>query len=126
VLSDDELRGLREIERRLRRHAPELVRLFNGHEPQLAKIRRQLARARVLLATCAITGVVQLGPRVLTETEVRTRQRAPRPRTARFRTTVVRRTEPVSGPAALSAPIAVADIRVAPRPTVTTPLCRTA
>jgi hypothetical protein len=82
VLSDDELQALREIERRLRWESPELVQLFNSQEPRPAKNHRQRARTRVLLAAAAITGLVQLGPRMLTEAEVRTQQRVPLPRTA--------------------------------------------
>jgi hypothetical protein len=125
VLSDDELHALREIERRLRWQSPELVRLFNSHEPQPAKDHGQRARARALLAAAAITGLVQLGPRVLTEAEVRTQQRRPLPRTAPSDTTIARRTDPHSGPAALTAPI-VADILVAPSTIAATPLCRAA
>ena len=82
MLSDDELQALREIERRLRWESPELVRLFNSQEPQPATNHRQRARARVLLAAAAITGLVQLGPRMLNEAEIRTQQRVPLPRTA--------------------------------------------
>jgi hypothetical protein len=49
VLSDDELQALREIERRLRWHSPELVRLFNIVEPQPETTHHQRARTRVLL-----------------------------------------------------------------------------
>ena len=110
MLSDDELHALREIERRLRWESPELVRLFNSQEPQPATNHRQRARNRVLLAAAAIKGLVQLGPRMPTEAEVRTQQRAPLPRTASFDTTIARRADPVSGPVALTAPIEVADI----------------
>ena len=51
---------------------------------------------------------------MLNEAEIRTQQRAPLPRTASFDTTIARRTDPVSGPAALTAPIEVVDILVAP------------
>jgi Protein of unknown function (DUF3040) len=125
VLSDDELQALREIERRLRWESPELVRLFNSQEPQPATNHRQRARTRALLAAAAITGLVQLGPRMLTEAEVRTQQRVPLPRTASFDTTIARRADPVC-PAAVTAPIEVVDISVAPSPIATTPLCRAA
>ena len=62
--------------------------LFNSQEPQPATNHRQRARARALLAAAAITGLVQLGPRMLTEAEVRTQQRAPLPRAASFDTAV--------------------------------------
>jgi len=105
VLSDDELQALRDIERRLRWERPELVQLFNSQEPQPATNHRQRARNRVLLAAAAITGLVQLGPRMLTEAEVRTQQRVPLPRAASFDTTIARRADPVSGPVAVTAPI---------------------
>ena len=126
MLSDDELQALRDIERRLRWESPELVRLFNSQEPQPAKNHRQRARTRALLAAAAIKGLVLLGPRMLTEAEVRTQQRAPLPRTASIDTTIARRTDPVSGPVALIAPIEVVDILVAPSTIVATPLCRAA
>jgi hypothetical protein len=97
MLSEDEIQALREIERRLRWHSPELVRLFESVEPQPESKHRQRARARVLLAAAAVTGVALLGPRMLNEAEVRTRRRrAPRPPTApgppiRFRARLCRR-----------------------------------
>jgi DUF3040 family protein len=126
VLSDDELQALREIERRLRWESPELVQLFNSQEPQPAKNHRQRARTRVLLAVAAITGLVQLGPRTLTEAEVRTQQRVPLPRTVSFDTTIARRPDLVSGPVAVTAPIEVIELPMAPSPIATTPLCRAA
>jgi hypothetical protein len=57
-------------------------RLANSHPPQTANHRHGL-KTRLLLGAAAITGSVQLGPRLLTEVEVRIRQRAPEPRTAR-------------------------------------------
>jgi hypothetical protein len=126
VLSDDELHALREIERRLRWESPELVQLFNSQEPQPATNHRQRARNRVLLAAAAITGLMLLGPRMLTEAEVRTQQRVPLPRAASFDTTIARRADPVSGPVAVTAPIEVVEIAVAPSTVVVTPLCRAA
>ncbi len=127
MLSDDELQALREIERRLRWHSPELVQLFNSQEPQPATNHRKRARTRALLAAAAITGLVQLGPRMLTEAEVRTQQRVPLPRTASFDTIIARRADPISGlVVAMTAPIEVVDISVAPSPITATPLCRAA
>jgi hypothetical protein len=126
VLSDDELQALREIERRLRWASPELVQLFNSQEPQPETNHRQRARTRVLLATAALTGLTLIGPRMLTEAEVRTQQRRPLPRTASFDTTIARRADPVSGLLAVTDPIEVVDISVAPSPIATTPLCRAA
>ena len=124
MLSDDELHALREIARRLRWESPELVRLFNSQEPQPEVNDRQRARARVLLAAAAIKGLVLLGPRMPTEAEIRIQQRAPLPRTAAFDTAIARRTDPVSGPAAPTAPIATT--LAAPSTIVATPLCRAA
>ncbi len=124
MLSDDELHALREIERRLRWQSPELVQLFNSQEPQPAKNHRQRARTRALLAAAAIKGLVLLGPRMPTEAEIRTQQRAPLPRTAPFDPTITRRTDPVSAPAAPTAPIA--NTLAAPSTILTTPLCRAA
>jgi hypothetical protein len=126
MLSDDELQALRDIARRLRWESPELVRLFNSAELQPATNHRQRARTRALLAAAAIKGLVLLGPRMPTEAEIRTQQRAPLPRTAAFDTAIARRIDPVSGPAALTAPIEVADVLVAPSTIVATPLCRAA
>ena len=120
------LQVLCEIERRLRWESAELVQLFNSQEPQPAKNPRQRARARALLAAAATKGLVLLGPRMLTEAEVRTQQRVPQPRTAALDTAIARRTGPVAGPAALTAPIGVANILVAPSTIVATPLCRAA
>ena len=126
MLSDDELQALREIERRLRWESPELARLFDSDELQPATNHRQRAKTRVLLAAAAVTGLTLIGPRMLTEAEVRTQQRAPLPRTAPFDTTTARRTDPVSGPAALTAPVEGVEIVVAPSTIVATPLCRAA
>ena len=121
VLSDDELQALREIERRLRWESPELVRRFNSAEPQPATNHRQRAKTKVLLAAAALTGVALLGPRMLNEADVRTQRRAPLPRTAASDAATARRTGPVSGPAARTAPVAVVDILLAPSMIVATP-----
>ena len=53
MLSDDELAALRDIERRLRWHSPELVHLFDSQEPQPEPKHRQRARTRAREAlTC--------------------------------------------------------------------------
>ena len=98
MLSDDELHALREIERRLRWHSPELVHLFDSQEPQPEPKHRQRARTRALLAAAAIKGLMLLGPCMPTEAEIRTQQRTPLPRTAAFDTTIARRTAPVRVP----------------------------
>ncbi|BBY45210.1 DUF3040 domain-containing protein [Mycolicibacterium celeriflavum] len=79
MISEDERRALRAIERRLRWENPDLVRLFSSEKPPLTVNLRQPARGRALLAAAAITGLLLLGPRILTEAEVRTRRRAPLP-----------------------------------------------
>ena len=114
MLSDDELQALRDIERRLRWHSPELVQLFNSVEPQSETTHHQRARTKVLLAAAALTGLTLLGPRMLNETEIRTQRRAPLPHTAEADNATARRTDPVSGPAAPAGPVAVVDI--SPRP----------
>ena len=63
---------------------------------------------------------------MLTEAEVRTQQRVPLPRAASFDTTIARRADLVSGPVAVTAPIEVVEIAVAPSTVVVTPLCRAA
>ena len=126
MLSDDELQALREIERRLRWESPELVRLFNSQEPQPATNHRQRARARVLLAAAAITGLVQLGPRMLNEAEIRTQQRVPLPRTAPADTTSPAGPTRFRVRAAPAGPVAVVDIFLAPSTIFATPLCRAA
>jgi hypothetical protein len=62
VLSDDELQALHDIERRMRWERAELARLFNSDELQSVKSHRQRAKARVLLAAAAVTGLALLGP----------------------------------------------------------------
>jgi hypothetical protein len=81
VLSDDELQALHDIERRMRWERAELARLFNSDELQSVKSHRQRAKARVLLAAAAVTGLALLGPRMLNEAEVRKQRRRPLPRT---------------------------------------------
>lgn len=80
----------------------------------------------MLLAAAALAGLALLGPRMLTEAEIRTQQRRPPPQTAPSDTTIARRTDPPSGPAAPTAPIEVADTLVSPSTLVATPLCRAA
>jgi hypothetical protein len=119
MLSDDEIQALREIERRLRWHSPELVRLFGSVEPQQATKHRQRASARALLAAAAVTGLALLGPRMLNEAEVRTQWRQPLPCTAPADS--VGRADPVSGTAVSTGPVAVVDILLAPSTTHATP-----
>jgi hypothetical protein len=76
VLTDDELQALRDIERRLRWHSPQLVQLFNSVEPQSETTHHERGRTKVLLAAAALTGLTLLGPRMLNETEIRTQRRA--------------------------------------------------
>ena len=59
--SDDVHQALREIERRFRWERPELDQLFDTEDP----------------SPPAITGCLLLGPRVLTDAEIRSLQRAP-------------------------------------------------
>lgn len=126
MLNDDELHALREIERRLRWESPELARLFNSQEPRPETSHRQRARTRMLLAAAALAGLILIGPRMLTEAEVRSQQRRPPPRTAPSGITIACGTDPPSGPPALTAPIEVADVSVAPSTIIATPLCQAA
>jgi hypothetical protein len=119
MLSDDEIQALREIERRLRWHSPELVRLFDSVEPQPEAKHRQRARARALLAAAAVTGVALLGPRMLNEAEVRTQRRQPLPCTAPADSAGP--ADPVSGTAVSTGPVEVVDILLAPSTTHATP-----
>ena len=121
MLSEDEIQALREIERRLRWHSPELVRLFDSVEPQPEAKHRQQARARALLAAAAVTGVALLGPRMLNEAEVRTQRRRPLPRTAPADSVIAGRADPVSGTAVSTGPVEVVDILLAPSTTHATP-----
>jgi Protein of unknown function (DUF3040) len=121
VLSDDELQALRDIERRLRWHSPQLVQLFNSVEPQSETTHHQRARTRMILAAAALTGLTLLGPRMLNETEIRTQRRAPLPHTAEADTPTARRTDPVSGPAAPAGSVAIVDTCLAPSTMFATP-----
>ena len=121
MLSDDELQALRDIERRLRWHSPELVQLFNSVEPQSETTHRQRARTKVLLAAAALTGIALLGPRMLNETEIRTQRRAPLPHTAPADNATARGTDPASGPAAPAGQATGVDICLAPSTMFATP-----
>jgi Protein of unknown function (DUF3040) len=119
MLSDDEIQAFREIERRLRWHSPELVRLFDSVEPRPEAKRRQRASARVLLAAAAVTGVALLGPRMLNEAEVRTQRRQPPPCIAPAESAGI--ADPVSGTAVSMGPVEVVNILLAPPRIVATP-----
>ena len=121
MLSDDELAALRDIERRLRWHSPELVHLFDSQEPQPEPKHRQRARTRALIAGAALTGLTLLGPRLLNEAEVRTQRRRPLPRTAPVDSAIAERADPVSGAAAPGAPVGGMDIFITRSTIVATP-----
>ncbi|MDG5482011.1 hypothetical protein [Mycolicibacterium gadium] len=67
---------MREIERRLRLESPELVRLFDDEDSPAPQNFYRRTKVRTLLAAAAITGRLLLGPRTLTDTEIRRLQRA--------------------------------------------------
>ncbi|MFL6084677.1 MAG: DUF3040 domain-containing protein [Mycobacterium sp.] len=121
MLSDDEFAALRDIERRLRWHSPELVRLFDSVEPQQATKHRPRARTRALIAGAAVTGLALLGPRLLTEAEVQTQRRRPLPRTAPADSAFAERADPVSGAAAPASPVGGMDIFITPSTIVAMP-----
>lgn len=75
--SDDVHQALREIERRLRWESPELVELFDTEDSSPAAKAYRRGRVRAVMAAAAITGCLLLGPRVLTDAEIRSLQRAP-------------------------------------------------
>lgn len=98
MLSDDELGALREIERRLRWERPELARLFDSVEPPPAKSRRKRVRTRMLVAAVAFAGLALLGPRMLSEAEIKIQKSPPLPRTSPSVTNLARPKGTVSGP----------------------------
>ncbi|MGH3969520.1 MAG: DUF3040 domain-containing protein [Mycobacterium sp.] len=100
MLSDHDLKALREIERRLRAESPELIRLFHSVEPRSATSRHKQARARVLVFAVAFTGLALVGPRVLNDAEIRAQKSPPLPRRSPPYATTTRRTGPVPDPGA--------------------------
>lgn len=80
MLSDHDLAMLRDIERRLRAESPSLARLLNSVETRSATGQRKRARMRALGAAAAFAGLAFLGPRMLSEAEVRAQRRPPLPR----------------------------------------------
>lgn len=75
--SDDVRRALLEIESRLRWESPELARLFDDKVWSAPQTFHRPNKVRTLLAAAAITGCLLLGPRTLTDAEIRRLQRAP-------------------------------------------------
>ena len=69
--SDDAHNALLEIERWLRWESPELARLFDNEDPPAWESACRWNRVRTLLAAAAITGCLLLGPRMLTDAEIR-------------------------------------------------------
>ena len=123
MLSDHKLEALGDIERRLGWDSRELTRFFSTVEPPSAKSRRKRARARMLVAAAVLAGMALLGPRMLTEAEVKTRKSPPPPRTSPPVTTVARRKSPVaSSIAAVTSSVAV-DLFLSPPTTIATASC---
>jgi hypothetical protein len=108
MLSEHELQALCDIERRLRWHSPELVRLFNSTWPRPETNQPQRARTRVLMAAAAVVGLMLRGPRMLNEAEAGAQQRPPLARISPPATIAAHRSESASGPAA-AAGVAVVD-----------------
>lgn len=73
MLSERERETLCDIERRLRWHSPELVRLYNSMWPQPETNHPQRARTRALVAAAAVVGLMLRGPRMLDDAEADTR-----------------------------------------------------
>lgn len=94
MLDHHELGMLRDIERRLRWESPGLARLLNSAQPHPE--RRKRARMRMAGASAAFAGLALLGPRILSEAEVRARRRPPLPRRMLCDTTAENRTGPVA------------------------------
>ncbi|MGH3677773.1 MAG: DUF3040 domain-containing protein [Mycobacterium sp.] len=125
MLSESERETLRDIERRLRWHSPELVRLFNSTWPQVETNRHQRARTRVLVAGAALVGLMLRGPRMLNEAEASAQQRPPLPRISRPATIVSPRAgSALDSAASVAAPVAVVDLSVDPLPTRVMATCR--
>lgn len=82
MLSEDGLESVRDIGRRLRWDRTKLPQLVDGTESQLATSRRRRAHAKMLVAAVAFAGLTLLGPRLLSETEVKIRKTPPPPRTS--------------------------------------------
>ena len=122
MLSDDELQALRDIERRLRWESPELVRLFEqrgataGDGSQSAGEDQSAAgRGRAHRVGATGTTPAQRGRSPDSEAPAAAADRA-------VDTAIADRADPVSGPAAPAAPIAVVDIFLGAPTVVATPL----
>jgi hypothetical protein len=112
--SDDIPAATRDIMRRLGWDKTKLVHLFGNSEPRLATGRRKPARTRTLVAAVAFAGLVILGPRILSEREIKVKKTPPLPRTSPA-TNVAVPPDVVSGPAALvTSPVAVVDLLLSP------------
>jgi hypothetical protein len=110
VLTDRQLEALRGIERRLRWESPELARLFNSVQSP-TKVRHR--RAKMLVASSAFAALALVGPRMLSEAEVRAHKRAPLPRKPLPDNTLARQPDLIPGPAtAATCPIDVVDVFV--------------
>lgn len=124
MLSDHKLEALGHIARRLRWDSPELTRFFSTVEMPPAKSRRKRARARMLVAAAVFAGMALLGPRMLTEAEVKTRKSPPLPRTSPPVTTAARRKSPfASSTATVTSSVAV-DLFLGPPTTIATASCQ--
>jgi hypothetical protein len=121
MLSERERETLCDIERRLRWHSPELVRLFNSTWPQPQTNHPQRARTRVLVAAAALVGLMLRGPRMLNEAEASAPQHPPLARISPPATLDAHRTE--SAPDA-AARVAVVDPSVDAITTLATATCR--
>lgn len=120
MLSDHKLQPLGHIERRLRWVSPRLAPFFSAMETPPVKSRRK--RARMLVVAAMFAGMALLGPRMLTEAEVKTRRSPPLPRTSPPVTTVALPKSRFANPAAVTSSVAVA-LFLGPPTTIATPSC---
>jgi len=124
MLSDHKFEALSHITRRLRWDSSELTRFFSTVETPPPTSRRKPARATMLLAAAVFASMALLGPRMLTEAEVKTRKRPPLPRTSPPVNPVARRRSPSVGSAAAVPSSVAIDLFPGPPTTIATASCQ--
>lgn len=117
--SDEEPGAITDTMRRFLWERRGFAQLSDGAEPRSARSRRKRFRTRTLVVAVAFAGLVILGPRTLSERELRFRKSPPLPRESLPAHGVTRHTDLASGPAALVAsPDTVVDLSVRPSATL--------